>query len=212
MPKHHHHHHHDSPQWHHNTTIIITTITTTTITSDTNFEETLSTLKYAHTTKSVNNRPVMNIDQDPKDKMIRWSYILLIFWDLGFIALLFPHIERLKALFDQGTAKRDQDLTSQTGQPENRHRALLKTSTTTQEYAHWALLKVLDIVKSIICVNMQKSKRNKKLPNLFQQKLLLEFNFSQNVVSVPPTLPPFESCETTPDLCPDTRPRILVKW
>ena len=57
--------------------------------SDTNFEETLSTLKvtkihlnkveplhphlcqYAHTTKSVNNRPVMNIDQDPKDKMIR---------------------------------------------------------------------------------------------------------------------------------------------
>ena len=44
-------------------------------TSDTNFEETLSTLKYAHTTKSVNNRPVMNIDQDPKDKMIRWQNI-----------------------------------------------------------------------------------------------------------------------------------------
>ena len=39
--------------------------------SDTNFEETLSTLKYAHTTKSVNNRPVMNVEQDPKDQMIR---------------------------------------------------------------------------------------------------------------------------------------------
>ena len=39
--------------------------------SDTNFEETLSTLKYAHTTKSVNNKPVMNVEQDPKDQMIR---------------------------------------------------------------------------------------------------------------------------------------------
>ena len=39
--------------------------------SDTNFEETLSTLKYAHTTKSVNNKPVMNVEQDPKDHMIR---------------------------------------------------------------------------------------------------------------------------------------------
>ena len=39
--------------------------------SDTNFEETLSTLKYAHTTKSVNNKPMMNIEQDPKDQMIR---------------------------------------------------------------------------------------------------------------------------------------------
>ena len=39
--------------------------------SDTNFEETLSTLKYAHTTKSVNNKPIMNVEQDPKDQMIR---------------------------------------------------------------------------------------------------------------------------------------------
>ena len=39
--------------------------------SDTNFEETLSTLKYANTTKSVNNKPVMNVEQDPKDQMIR---------------------------------------------------------------------------------------------------------------------------------------------
>ena len=39
--------------------------------SDTNFEETISTLKYAHTTKSVNNKPVMNVEQDPKDQMIR---------------------------------------------------------------------------------------------------------------------------------------------
>ena len=39
--------------------------------SDTNFEETLSTLKYAHTTKSVNNKPVMNVENDPKDKLIR---------------------------------------------------------------------------------------------------------------------------------------------
>lgn len=39
--------------------------------SDTNFEETLSTLKYAHTTKSVNNKPTMNIENDPKDQLIR---------------------------------------------------------------------------------------------------------------------------------------------
>ena len=39
--------------------------------SDTNFEETLSTLKYAHTTKSVNNRPTMNVENDPKDQLIR---------------------------------------------------------------------------------------------------------------------------------------------
>ena len=39
--------------------------------ADTNFEETLSTLKYAHTTKSVNNRPVMNVENDPKDQIIR---------------------------------------------------------------------------------------------------------------------------------------------
>ena len=53
--------------------ITITIIMMMTLLSDTNFEETLSTLKYAHTTKSVNNRPVMNIDQDPKDKMIRFA-------------------------------------------------------------------------------------------------------------------------------------------
>ena len=52
-------------------------------TSVTNFEEILSTLKYAHTTKSVNNRPVMNIDQDPKDKMIRWQNIIqLLVWSV----------------------------------------------------------------------------------------------------------------------------------
>ena len=39
--------------------------------SNTNFEETLSTLKYAHTTKSVNNRPTMNVENDPKDQLIR---------------------------------------------------------------------------------------------------------------------------------------------
>ena len=39
--------------------------------ADSNVEETLSTLKYAHTTKSVNNRPIMNIDKDPKDVLIR---------------------------------------------------------------------------------------------------------------------------------------------
>ena len=39
--------------------------------ADTNFEETLSTLKYAHTTKSVNNRPTMNVENDPKDQLIR---------------------------------------------------------------------------------------------------------------------------------------------
>ena len=40
--------------------------------SDTNFEETLSTLKYAHNTKYINNRPVINVSRDdPKDEMIR---------------------------------------------------------------------------------------------------------------------------------------------
>ncbi len=39
--------------------------------SDTNFEETLSTLKYAHNTKYINNRPVINIETDPKDQVIR---------------------------------------------------------------------------------------------------------------------------------------------
>ena len=69
----------------------------------------------------------------------RWSGDLIFCLFFGILDSLhcwnelLPHIERLKALFDQGTAKRDQDLTSQTGQPENRHRALLKTSTTTQK-------------------------------------------------------------------------------
>lgn len=39
--------------------------------SDDNFEETLSTLKYAHNTKYINNKPTVNIDKDPKDAMIR---------------------------------------------------------------------------------------------------------------------------------------------
>ena len=70
----------------------ITNIIMITLTSDTNFEETLSTLKYAHTTKSVNNRPVMNIDQDPKDKMIRSSLNpdklsnTILFWDSNFLS------------------------------------------------------------------------------------------------------------------------------
>ena len=69
----------------------ITNIIMITLTSDTNFEETLSTLKYAHTTKSVNNRPVMNIDQDPKDKMIRSSLnpeklSNILFWDSNYLS------------------------------------------------------------------------------------------------------------------------------
>ena len=39
--------------------------------SENNYEETLSTLKYAHNTKYINNKPVINIDSDPKDAMIR---------------------------------------------------------------------------------------------------------------------------------------------
>lgn len=39
--------------------------------SDTNYEETVSTLKYAHNTKFINNKPVVNIDKDPKDALIR---------------------------------------------------------------------------------------------------------------------------------------------
>ena len=39
--------------------------------SDGNFEETLSTLKYAHNTKHINNRPTVNIEKDPKDALIR---------------------------------------------------------------------------------------------------------------------------------------------
>ena len=39
--------------------------------ANTNFEESLSTLKYAHNTKYINNRPVINIESDPKDAIIR---------------------------------------------------------------------------------------------------------------------------------------------
>ena len=39
--------------------------------SDTNYEETLSTLKYAHNTKFINQRPVVNMETDPKDAVIR---------------------------------------------------------------------------------------------------------------------------------------------
>ena len=39
--------------------------------SDSNYEETLSTLKYAHNTKYINNKPVINIESDPKDQVIR---------------------------------------------------------------------------------------------------------------------------------------------
>ncbi len=39
--------------------------------AETNYEETQSTLKYAHNTKYINNKPVINIDNDPKDAMIR---------------------------------------------------------------------------------------------------------------------------------------------
>ena len=36
--------------------------------SDTNYEETMSTLKYAHNTKNIRNRPVVNEEADPKDQ------------------------------------------------------------------------------------------------------------------------------------------------
>ena len=39
--------------------------------SDTNHEESLSTLKYAHNAKFIKNRPVINDNIDPKDEMIR---------------------------------------------------------------------------------------------------------------------------------------------
>jgi kinesin family protein 3/17 len=39
--------------------------------SDTNYEETLSTLKYAHNTKYINLSPTVNVDSDPKDAVIR---------------------------------------------------------------------------------------------------------------------------------------------
>ena len=39
--------------------------------ADHNFEESLSTLKYAHNTKFINNRPVVNEELDPKDELIR---------------------------------------------------------------------------------------------------------------------------------------------
>ena len=39
--------------------------------SDTNYEETMSTLKYAHNTKNIRNRPVVNEEADPKDQVIR---------------------------------------------------------------------------------------------------------------------------------------------
>ena len=39
--------------------------------SDSNYGESESTLKYAHNTKFINNRPVVNVETDPKDVMIR---------------------------------------------------------------------------------------------------------------------------------------------
>ena len=39
--------------------------------TDTNHEESLSTLKYAHNAKFIKNRPVINDNIDPKDEMIR---------------------------------------------------------------------------------------------------------------------------------------------
>lgn len=39
--------------------------------ADYNFEESLSTLKYAHNTKFINNRPVVNEELDPKDELIK---------------------------------------------------------------------------------------------------------------------------------------------
>ena len=35
------------------------------------FQESLSTLKYAHNTKFINNRPVVNEELDPKDELIK---------------------------------------------------------------------------------------------------------------------------------------------
>ena len=39
--------------------------------TDSNYEESLSTLKYAHNTKFINNRPVVNEELDPKDELIK---------------------------------------------------------------------------------------------------------------------------------------------
>ena len=138
-------------RWESDIMIVMTTtiIMMITLLSDTNFEETLSTLKYAHTTKSVNNRPVMNIDQDPKDKMIRFATHKKQFWTFNiccriegiyshclpvpnkFFVFYLPYSPPdmstllLKDLF-QGATERDQELTTPTRQPESRYRTLLK--------------------------------------------------------------------------------------
>ena len=39
--------------------------------SDRNYEESLSTLKFAHNTKFINMKPVVNEELDPKDELIR---------------------------------------------------------------------------------------------------------------------------------------------
>ena len=39
--------------------------------ADLNYEESLSTLKYAHNTKFINNRPVVNEELDPKEELIK---------------------------------------------------------------------------------------------------------------------------------------------
>ena len=39
--------------------------------TDTNFEESLSTLKYAHNAKFIKNKPIVNDNIDPKDEMIK---------------------------------------------------------------------------------------------------------------------------------------------
>ena len=39
--------------------------------SDSNYEESLSTLKFAHNTKFINIKPVVNEELDPKDELIK---------------------------------------------------------------------------------------------------------------------------------------------
>lgn len=39
--------------------------------ADTNYEESLSTLKYAYNTKFINLKPIVNEEVDSKDQMIR---------------------------------------------------------------------------------------------------------------------------------------------
>lgn len=60
-----------------------------------NLDETMSTLRYAHRAKSIQNKPRVN--EDPKDAMLR-QYQVFIYLQCSFLTPLKDEIDRLKQL------------------------------------------------------------------------------------------------------------------